>query len=44
MEDKEFINQIAKKWLELGGDSAGVSWTWTQLRDRIVEIEQDSED
>ena len=36
--DKCFINRIAELWVELGGDSQGVVWTWPELRDRVQEI------
>jgi len=31
MSDKILIEEIAKKWIELGGDSEGVLWAWSDL-------------
>ena len=36
---EHLIKEIAKKWIELGGDSEGVEWTWKHLRDEVRRIE-----
>ena len=41
MNDEEFIDEIAKKWIELGGDGEGVAWCWKRLQERILELEQE---
>jgi hypothetical protein len=34
------IKEVARLWVELGGDSEGVTWTWMSLRDEVRRIEQ----
>ena len=43
MNDNEFLERIAGLWVELGGDSDGVCYTWTQLRDKVAEIESEEQ-
>ena len=40
MNDSEFIKAIAQKWVELGGDSEGVAWSWKRLQEAVAEIEK----
>jgi hypothetical protein len=35
MNDKEFIEKIAKLWIELGGDAEGLCWSWRELYKEI---------
>ena len=39
MTDDKFLEEIAKLWIELGGDAEGVTWCWEQLREKIEELE-----
>jgi len=38
---EHLIKEVAKLWIELGGDSEGVVWTWQQLRDEVKRLEQE---
>ena len=38
MNDMEFIDRIAKLWVELEGDGDGVEYCWRDLRDRVDEL------
>ena len=35
MSDQEFIERIAALWIELDGDSDGVTYCWPRLRDEV---------
>jgi hypothetical protein len=39
MNDSNFIEEIARKWVELGGDSEGVAWSWKRLQEAVINIE-----
>ena len=39
MNDSDFIQEIARKWVELGGDSEGVKYGWKRLQEAVIEIE-----
>lgn len=39
MSDRSLINEVAKLWVELGGDSEGVAWSWRLLKERVAQIE-----
>lgn len=39
MNDKDFLQEIARKWVELGGDSEGVKYGWKRLQEAVIEIE-----
>lgn len=39
MNDSDFIQEIARKWVELGGDSEGVAWSWKRLQEAVIDIE-----
>jgi hypothetical protein len=39
MNDSDFIEEIARKWIELGGDSEGVAWNWKRLQEAVINIE-----
>lgn len=39
MNDRDFIQEIARKWVELGGDSDGVAWSWKRLQEAVIDIE-----
>ena len=39
MNDNDFIKAMAQKWVELGGDSEGVAWSWKRLQEAVIEIE-----
>lgn len=41
MGDKEFLEKIAKYWIELGGDAAGVGWCRQELKDTIAALQDD---
>jgi len=36
------ISEVAQLWVELGGDSDGVTWSWMQLRDEVQRIEREA--
>ncbi len=35
MTDKEFLQHIAKLWVELGGDAEGLDWNVSKLKEAI---------
>lgn len=39
MNDSDFIQEIARKWVELGGDSEGVKYGWKRLQEAVIDIE-----
>ena len=39
MNDSDFIEEIARKWVELGGDSDGVVFSWKRLQEAVINIE-----
>jgi len=39
MNDSDFIEEIARKWVELGGDSEGVVYGWKRLQEAVINIE-----
>jgi protein-arginine kinase activator protein McsA len=39
MSDNEFLTKIAELWIELCGDSEGVSWSWEKLQRKVAELE-----
>jgi len=39
MNDSDFIQEIARKWVELGGDSEGVAYGWKRLQEAVINIE-----
>lgn len=39
MNDSDFIQEIARKWVELGGDSEGVKYSWKRLQEAVINIE-----
>ncbi len=39
MNDSNFIEEIARKWVELGGDSEGVAYGWKRLQEAVINIE-----
>lgn len=39
MNDNDFIEEIARKWVELGGDSEGVKYGWKRLQEAVINIE-----
>ena len=41
MSDEEFLIKIAEKWIELGGDSEGVTYCWMELRQKVKELESE---
>ena len=41
MNDKDFIETIAREWIRLGGDSEGVAYNWVRLQRRVNELERD---
>jgi len=41
MGDDDFLMQIAKLWLELGGDSEGVLWSWKELHNVVKSLEDE---
>jgi len=44
MSDSQLIEKVAELWVELGGDSEGVTWCWTDLRDKVQEIENENKE
>ncbi|HUS88194.1 MAG TPA: hypothetical protein VMW91_02300 [Desulfosporosinus sp.] len=36
---EQLIEEVAKLWIELGGDSEGVTWSWMILRDEVKRLE-----
>jgi len=38
--DNEMVEDIAKKWIELGGDAEGFTYCFKQILDKIRELEQ----
>lgn len=40
MSDDELIEAVARLWVENGGDSEGIAWTWTKIKDKVAEIER----
>lgn len=41
MNDEEFLKEIAKLWIELGGDSEGVRWMWVKLQQFVEAMESE---
>lgn len=39
MNDSDFIQEIACKRVELGGDSEGVVYNWKRLQEAVIDIE-----
>ena len=35
----DLIDEVAKLWIELGGDSEGVAWSWRRLKERVEQLE-----
>jgi hypothetical protein len=44
MNDNDIIDQVAKLWVELGGDSFGFEYNWRKIRDRIRVLNQQDEE
>jgi hypothetical protein len=41
MSDDKFLTEIARAWVDGGGDAEGVSWTWHRLQAAVAaEIER----
>jgi len=38
---EKLIEEVAKLWIELGGDAEGVTWSWMLLRDEIRRLEKE---
>ena len=36
--DQKLIEEIAQLWVDAGGDAEGVTWLWTDIRDRVQEM------
>ena len=36
---EKIIKEIAKRWVERGGDSEGITWSWMLIRDEVKRIE-----
>jgi len=41
MSDTDFLKKIAELWLELGGDSEGVLWSWRELHNVVKQLEDE---
>jgi hypothetical protein len=40
---EHLITEVAKLWIELGGDAEGVTWSWMILRDEVARLERGGE-
>jgi hypothetical protein len=38
--DDKVIEEIARRWIELGGDAEGILWNWEKIRDKVEELEK----
>lgn len=36
--DSRLIYQVAKTWVEGGGDADGITWCWMDIREAVIEI------
>jgi hypothetical protein len=34
------VSEVAQLWVDLGGDSEGITWSWMQIRDEVERIER----
>ena len=39
--DRRLINEVAKIWVDGGGDAAGIVWLWQSIKERVQEIEHE---
>lgn len=39
--DRKLIENIAELWIDSGGDSVGFGWTWTNIKERIEDMEKE---
>ena len=43
MDDKELIDMVARLWVDYGGDAEGMAYCWQDIRNRIMEIEEEKD-
>lgn len=36
--DRRLVDDVAKAWVDGGGDAEGIAWLWECIRDRVQEI------
>jgi hypothetical protein len=40
MRDSELIDKVAELWVELGGDSIGIAYSWPLLQKAVKRLEE----
>ncbi len=35
MSDEQLISEVAKLWVDSGGDAEGIAWCWMRIRDAV---------
>lgn len=41
MTDKELIDEVAKFWVENGGDADGIAFCWAKIKEAVEDILND---
>jgi hypothetical protein len=39
----QIIQKVAQLWVDLGGDSEGITWTWMSIRDEVKRIKAEED-
>lgn len=42
--DQRLINEVARVWIEGGGDSPGIAWCWGQIKEAVAELERENDE